>query len=233
MKQQFCIFALLFILLPYGANAQKQKTFQGTISYTMQTEYGDKNISSYATCYYSNKYNKISADIYGINLQLIQDLALDSTTLLINAMGNKIAVPLPIHQADDSAGINLGDMLSTDTICNYNCQKYLVFHGALSDTDINNMPSNTLSNGILQNAEVNIWVYLSKDICIRNILSGTLPLPKDEAILQIEMEQTDIRVKITATDIKPCKLSDKEFQIDKSYKYITLALLQEYLKWLR
>lgn len=128
--------------------AQKSQVFQGTIQYTMLMQYQNTTDTIAVTCYYGDKYNKAVADFKGMSAQLIQDTEHDTSILLWNMMGIKMAIPLPcIHQ--DKKEHMVPPTIGTDTICQYACKKYLVFSFATLDSNhISITPSSLLSDTI-------------------------------------------------------------------------------------
>ena len=230
MKQFFYIITALFLFVGLPAQGQNRQIFQGTISYNLQMSFNDYTMETKATCYYSDKHSKISTDIYGVGIQVIRDFNLDSATMLMNVMGKKIALRIPNPQENDTAEMNIGELLSTDTLCGYICQKYSIFHGSLTDSAISALPSTPFTDlNILKNTEVNMWASVCQDLSVKNTLFSALPIPQNEAILQMCMEQNNMKITITATEVKAGKISNKEFQIDKSYQYTTLQKLQQML----
>lgn len=140
--------------------AQKTQVFQGTIQYTMLMQYQNTTDTIAVTCYYGDKYNKAVADFKGMSAQLIQDIEHDTSILLWNMMGIKMAMPLPCIPQDKKEHM-VTQATGTDTICQYACKKYLVFSFVTLDSNhISITPSPMLSDTItLQQSHTDTSTY--------------------------------------------------------------------------
>lgn len=160
MKCKPIIICLIGMCMHLNINAQKAQPFQGTIQYSVQMKYQNTTDTIAITCYYGDKYNKAVADFKGMEAQLIQDLTQDTAIILLNMMGMKMAMPMPTNMKQDKKENILAQAISTDTICEYACKKYLVFSfSALDSNHITITPSPMLADTITLTNHANIQSY--------------------------------------------------------------------------
>ncbi|MBO4403175.1 MAG: hypothetical protein J5792_05780 [Bacteroidales bacterium] len=222
--------AALLLLVCGNVTAQKNKSFSGTIKYSIRYE-GDFDPQQLANAPTENtetimgNFTRTSINI-GIGYQHQIDMV-DSITILFDIPMEKMAYSVPASRIDESfkqVQIEINKREDTKTICGYVCQGYdIVFtrNAEEEDEDEEEVKKTVL------------LVYTTEDIGIdEKINHSSCPGLKGYPLYQEQQLDGNKKIITEAVEVKKKKVSEVEFMIPVNYNYYTPEAFKEHLRQL-
>ena len=209
---KFYLFILTLALIASFSNvsAQKSNDFQGTVTYNVAVE-GEMDAMTKAQIptemsqtYKGTKIRTEQKSSMGSTI-IISDSETKITTILIDMMGNKMAITQTKEDADkaikEMPEVKVTYLDETKNIAGYNCKKATV--------------------EVMGEEKSNLEVYYTDEIVVSN--PNSLSFFKDIKGVLLEYTQSagELKMKFTAKEIKKSKVKDSLYEIPEGYQQLT------------
>ncbi|OFX45216.1 MAG: hypothetical protein A2046_05210 [Bacteroidetes bacterium GWA2_30_7] len=210
MKLNVLILSLALIINFNNLSAQKSTDFQGTVTYNVAVE-GELDAMTKAQIptemtqtYKGNKVRTEQKSSMGSTI-IITDNETKITTILLDMMGNKMAITQTKEDADkalqEMPEVKVTNSEETKTIAGYNCKKATV--------EMTGEEKSVLD------------VYYTNEIIVNN--PNSLSFFKDIKGVLLEYTQSagEIKMKFTAKKVKKAKVKKSIYKIPEGYQQLT------------
>lgn len=210
MKFYFLLLSIVALLAINNLSAQKSSSFVGTVTYTVTVD-GEMDAMTKAQIptemtqtYKENKIRTEQKSSMGSTI-IISDSETKITTILIDMMGNKMAITQTKEDAEKAVQempeVKVTYLDETKTIAGYNCKKATV--------EVSGEEKSVLD------------VYYTDQLEVSN--PNSLSFFKDIKGVLLEYSQSagDLTMKFTAKEIKKSKVKDSLYEIPDGYQQLT------------
>jgi GLPGLI family protein len=227
MKKIVLLFA--FISINFFSNAQSKKLNEGiaefAVSYpslSVQMKQMESSLPQNMTIYFKNNQNRIEMNTPMGSTCIISDNTKKEISVLMDMMSQKIAIKqtqseiikkeAELKKSGKMPVFKIVESKETKEIAGYKCKKAIVEY-------------------ILEGKKEQMTCYYTD--LLPQINTGTDNLALNEIkgfLMEYNINQSGIQMKIVATEIKPEKIDDKLFSIPSDYKIMTQDEISELMK---